>query len=125
MTRMRTLGTIAAIGGLSAFALLTGVPSVKADEVSDLRANNELLQQRIDQIAQAANNGPSRLFSADERASTAAAMAGSFPRSFLIPGTDSSLRVGGNITWIADYYLEGGTANGSPWSTTIGANGRT
>jgi hypothetical protein len=123
MIRKRTLGTIAAIGGLTAFALLSGVPSAKADEVSDLRANNELLQQRLDQIAQAGNNGPSRLFSADERASTAAAMAGSFPRSFLIPGTDSSIRVGGNVTWIADYYLQGGVANGSPWSTTLGANG--
>ncbi|HEY1795000.1 MAG TPA: DcaP family trimeric outer membrane transporter, partial [Stellaceae bacterium] len=67
--------------------------------------------------------GPSRLFSADAQAMTAAATAGSFPRSFLIPGTDTSIRVGGNITWIADYYLEGGQANGSPWSTTIGANG--
>jgi hypothetical protein len=54
---------------------------------------------------------------------TAQATAGSFPRSFLIPGTDTSIRVGGNITWIADYYLEGGQANGSPWSTTLGANG--
>ncbi|HEX3882390.1 MAG TPA: DcaP family trimeric outer membrane transporter, partial [Stellaceae bacterium] len=123
MTRKRTLGTMAALGGLAAFALLSGVPNAKADEVSDLRANNELLQQRLDQIAQVGNNGPSRLFSADERASTAAAMAGSFPRSFLIPGTDSSIRVGGNITWIADYYLESGNANGSPWSTTLGANG--
>jgi hypothetical protein len=114
---------MAALGGLAAFALLSGVPNAKADEVSDLRANNELLQQRLDQIAQVGNNGPSRLFSADERASTAAAMAGSFPRSFLIPGTDSSIRVGGNITWIADYYLESGNANGSPWSTTLGANG--
>jgi hypothetical protein len=125
MNRKRILGTAAAIGGLAAFALLTGVPNAKADEVSDLRANNDLLQQRLDQVAQAANNGPSRLFSADEKASVVAATAGSFPRSFLIPGTDTSLRVGGNITWIADYYLEGGQPNTSPWNTTIGANGST
>ncbi len=106
-----------------AFALLAGVPNAKADEVSDLRANNDLLQQRLDQIAQGYNVGPSRLMSTDAQAMTAAATAGSFPRSFLIPGTDTSIRVGGNITWIADYYLEGGQANGSPWSTTIGANG--
>ena len=92
--------------------------------MSDLRANNELLQQRLDQIAQGYNNGPSRLMSTDAQAMTAAATAGSFPRSFLIPGTDTSIRVGGNITWIADYYLEGGNPNGSPWSTTIGANGQ-
>ncbi|HEY1794777.1 MAG TPA: DcaP family trimeric outer membrane transporter, partial [Stellaceae bacterium] len=123
MIRKRTFGTIAAIGGLTAFALLTGVPNAKADEVSNLRANNELLQQRLDQIAQIGNVGPSRMFSGDAQAMTAAATAGSFPRSFLIPGTDTSIRVGGNITWIGDYYLEGGNANGSPWSTTIGANG--
>src|SRR5665213_3675789 len=91
MTRKRTLGTMAALGGLAAFELLTGVPSAKADEVSDLRANNELLQQRLDQIAQMGNNGPSRLGSADVQAMTAAATAGSFPRSFLIPGTDTSV----------------------------------
>ncbi len=123
MDRKRILGTAAAIGGLAAFALLAGVPNAKADEVSDLRANNELLQQRLDQVAQIGNVGPSRVFSTDAQAMTAAATAGSFPRSFLIPGTDTSIRVGGNITWIADYYLEGGQANGSPWSTTIGANG--
>ncbi|HEY1796799.1 MAG TPA: hypothetical protein VGG57_11845, partial [Stellaceae bacterium] len=61
MDRKRILGTAAAIGGFAAFTLLTGVPSAKADEVSDLRANNELLQQRLDQIAQTNNTGPSRL----------------------------------------------------------------
>jgi hypothetical protein len=123
MIRKRTWGTMTAIGGLAAFALLAGVPNAKADEVSDLRANNELLQQRLDQISQAGNVGPSRMFSQDVQAMTAAATAGSFPRSFLIPGTDTSLRVGGNITYVADYYLEGGT-QASPWSTTIGANGQ-
>ena len=52
MIRKRALGTAAAIGRLAAFVLLAGVPNAKADEVSDLRANNELLQQRLDQIAQ-------------------------------------------------------------------------
>ncbi len=61
--------------------------------------------------------------STDAQAMSAAATAGSFPRSFLIPGTDTSIRVGGNITWIADYYVQGGAANGSPWTTTLGANG--
>jgi hypothetical protein len=125
MNRKRILGTAAAIGGLTAFVLLTGVPNAKADEVSDLRANNELLQQRLDQIAQTGQIGPgARLFSTDEQQTIVAATAGSFPRSFLIPGTDTSIRVGGNITWIADYYFEGGPPNNSPWNTTIGANGQ-
>jgi hypothetical protein len=124
MNRKRILGTAAAIGGLTAFALLAGMPNAKADELSDLRTNNELLQQRLDQVAQIGNVGPSRLFSGDEQQRVLAATAGSFPRSFLIPGTDTSIRVGGNITWIADYYMEGGPANNSPWNTTVGANGQ-
>src|SRR6185312_15934335 len=125
MTRKRTFGTMAAIGGATAFvALLTGVPTAKADEVSDLRANNELLQQRLDQIAQMQNNGPSRMGSTDVQAMTAQATAGSFPRSFLIPGTDTSIRIGGQITEVFDYWMEGGNPNSSPQSTTVGTNGQ-
>jgi hypothetical protein len=47
---MRGIGTFAAIGGLTAaIALLTGLPLASADEVAD----QELLQRRIDQLAQA------------------------------------------------------------------------
>ena len=53
MTRTHTIGTLAAIGGLTAtIALLTGLPAASADEIADLRANQELLQRRIDQLAQ-------------------------------------------------------------------------
>ena len=53
MTKTRTIGTLAAIGGLTAtIALLTGLPVATADELADLRANQELLQRRIDQLAQ-------------------------------------------------------------------------
>jgi hypothetical protein len=49
MIRKRNIGTLAALGGITAIAaLLTGLPSAKADELSDLRANQDLLQQRID-----------------------------------------------------------------------------
>src|SRR6185503_9192067 len=49
---------------------------------------------------------------------------GSFPRSFLVPGTDTSIRVGGEIREVADYFFSGGPANGSPFSTTLGVNGQ-
>ena len=53
MTKTRTIGTLAAIGGVTAtIALLTGLPAANADELADLRANQELLQRRIDQLAQ-------------------------------------------------------------------------
>ncbi len=96
MIKNRTIATVAALGGLTAaIALLAGLPAAKADELADLRANQELLQQRLDQLAQAAP------------APGAALGVGSFPRSFLVPGTDTSLRVGGfgigRVTW----YLRG------------------
>src|SRR4029079_5997848 len=47
------IGTVAALGGLTAaVALITALPSARADELGDLRANQELLQRRIDQLAQ-------------------------------------------------------------------------
>src|SRR5438445_11988642 len=85
MTR-RITGGLAALGGMTAtVALLAGPPAALADELSDLRANQELMQRRLDQLAQAP--APS--------APGAPTLAGSFPRSFLIPGTDTSLRIGG------------------------------
>lgn len=65
MTRKRNLGNLAAIGGLTAMAaLLTGLSAAHADELADLRANQQLLQLRIDQLAQAQAQGapPAHLF---------------------------------------------------------------
>src|SRR5437868_8099946 len=89
MSKKRNIGTVAALGGLTAaVALITALPSARADELGDLRANQELLQRRIDQLAQvpppAPPGGPG-----------GPVMAGSFPRSFVIPGTEVSLRIGG------------------------------
>jgi hypothetical protein len=49
---------------------------------------------------------------------------GSFPRSFIIPGTETSLRVGGEARLSVDYLLSGGgqNANGVP-TNTIGESG--
>jgi hypothetical protein len=59
MARKRNFGSAAAIGGLTAsIALLMGLPAASADELADLRANQELLQRRIEQLAQAAQGRP-------------------------------------------------------------------
>ncbi len=124
MTTKRTIGTLAALGGMAAaVALMTGVPSAKADELSDLRANNQLLQQKLDQVAQLPSSAGMYPGGPPNPAATTGATGGSFPRSFLIPGTDTSIRIGGNITEIFDYELEGGSPNASPQTTTLGANG--
>src|SRR5262245_29166118 len=108
MTGKRNIVSATAIGGLAAaFALLAGPPSARADELADLRANQELLQKRIDQLSQAPPPGPPGQFvpgfGPETRPAAAPVTTGSFPRSFLIPGTDTSLRIGGiawtDVTW--------------------------
>src|SRR2546430_10481982 len=90
MSKKRNIGTVAALGGLTAaVALITALPSARADELGDLRANQELLQRRIDQLAQVPPPG------APPGGPGGPVMAGSFPRSFVVPGTEVSLRVGG------------------------------
>jgi hypothetical protein len=45
---------------------------------------------------------------------------GSFPRSFLFPGSDTSIRVGGFTDLTMDYWLTGGPANGNT-TTAVGS----
>ena len=126
MIRKRTIATMAALGGFTAsVALLSGLPSAKADELSDLRVNQELLQRRVDQLAQVPTSG--NVFGAGPAGPGVgvAAAGGSFPRSFLIPGTDTSLRVGGNVTTTAYYWFSGGPVNTNTNQTSPGNNGQT
>ena len=117
MARTRATGAFAAIGGVgAAIALLTGPLGARADELADLRANQELLQKRIDQLSQAPPQAPPYVpgFGPEthkEIAGTPAA-GGSFPRSFLIPGTDTSLRIGGFATGIVTWWLKGAAVGG-------------
>src|SRR5215469_4222260 len=134
MIRTHAIRGLAAIGGLTAtIALLTGLPTVMADELADLRANQELLQRRIDQLAQAATPAPPlpgttgggrALPLGTEPVPGAALVGGSFPRSFLIPGTDTSIRIGGFVDLTGLYYLQGANS-GNPGlpSSNAGQNG--
>jgi hypothetical protein len=89
---------IAAIGAsLAAIALLLGASQAAADELSDLRGNSELLRQRLDEIQRVqAGAGATDSSSQANGAARPAVSAGSFPRSFLIPGTDTSVSIGGS-----------------------------
>jgi len=115
MTGKRNLACAAAIGSLAvAFVLLAGPPTSRADELADLRANQELLQKRIDQLSQAPPPAPGPYvpgFGPEARPPTAPVTVGSFPRSFLIPGTETSLRIGG-IVWTNAQWFISGAANG-------------
>ena len=99
MNRKWNIGSFGA-----AIVLLTGLPSAHADELADLRANQELLQRRIDQLAQGAPGGPG---APPPSGPGSPVLAGSFPRSFLIPGTDTSLRIGGQAYATVLRYWEG------------------
>jgi Porin subfamily/DcaP outer membrane protein len=127
MTKQWDLGRLAAISGLTAaIALLAGFSVARADELADLRANQQLLQQRIDQLAQARGPAAGGVTGSNAYGTGpvpgAGLVGGSFPRSFLIPGTDTSLRVGGFVDETIDYYFQGGPANGVQ-STTVGDTG--
>jgi hypothetical protein len=95
MGDMSVFGRKAALGGLVAVGVLASGSGLKADELADLRANNALLQQRIDQAKEIASE-PGAI-------ATAPLHTGSFPRSFLVPGTDTSIRIGGSVTEIGQY----------------------
>jgi hypothetical protein len=110
-------GAFAIIGGLSAaLALLTGPPAARADELADLRANQELLQKRIDQLSQAPPQAapyvPGFGPETHKEVSGIPAVGGSFPRSFLIPGTDTSLRIGGFANGSVLWYIKGAAPGG-------------
>src|SRR5437764_3663274 len=108
MTNKRNIGTVAALGGLTAaVALITALPSARADELGDLRANQELLQRRIDQLAQVPPPGT------PPAGPGGPVMAGSFPRSFVVPGTEVSLRVGGQGVGSVVWYLKGHAVGGA------------
>jgi len=102
MIKGRNIGTVAALGGFAlALAMMTGLAGARADELSDLRANQELLQQRLDQLSQVPPG-----------AVGTPVTSGSFPRSFVIPGTGTSLRVGGSVDARANYFMKGIPTNG-------------
>ena len=103
--------------GLSAAAFVTmsALSGARADELSDLRVNQQLLQDRLDQLSQA--------FPGNTPSPGTPVLAGSFPRSFLIPGTDTSLRIAGTIDARVVYWAHGVSPNGELFGS--GGNSQT
>jgi len=102
MKNWRTIATTAAIACALTAPAAIGSNTARADELADLRANQQLLQQRLDQMAQAA-----------AAPGAAVVTAGSFPRSFLIPGTETSLQIAGQGVGSVIFYLHGSATGGA------------
>jgi len=102
-------------GSLAVLALLAWPPGGNADELSNLRADSARLQQRIAEInrvrAGAASTAGSGTGGTADAPVATGVVGGDFPRSFLIPGTDTSVSVGGsvneNMGWTAGRPADG------------------
>jgi hypothetical protein len=95
----RTKISRARVVGCSLVAMLAlhaAASSASADELSELRGDSELLQQRLDEINRVQAARASAASDAGAGAPNAVTGAG-FPRSFLLPGTDTSVSVGGDV----------------------------
>jgi hypothetical protein len=76
-----------------AIMLLAGFSAAKADELSELRADRQLLQQQFDRLQ---GTAPAPTPGA-QPAARPPVVGGSFPRSFVIPGTDTSVSFSGSV----------------------------
>jgi hypothetical protein len=110
MKRRWNFGAAAAIGSAAILTLLVNFPFAAADELSDLRANQQALQQQLNQLppgqAQAvppASPPPASAANGSSPPPDSPLLGGSFPRSFVIPGTDTSIRVGGSVDETLNY----------------------
>ena len=110
MRNRRNAVITAATACLLSALLAIGPYAARADEVAQLQTNPELAK-RLDQLAQVGTAKP-------VQPAGTSTFAGSFPRSFLIPGTDTSLLIGGQARYDAEYFFTGGNNN----NTGAGSN---
>ena len=114
-------GTIAVlVEGTVILALFAGLAGAHAGK---LQTDQQLLDQRIDRLAASGQTAsPGTNFSIDQNpAAESSYMVGSFPRSILLPGTDTSFKVYGEIGEVLGYGFTGdnprGLSNGSFWQS--------
>jgi hypothetical protein len=123
MKNGRNIAITAAIAWVLSAPVAVGPQAARADELGDLRANQQLMQERIDQLAQAKAPGNPYGVGVGPGPTTVQMMGGSFPRSFLIPGTDTSIRVGGEARLNVLHWIDGGNPNGVH-NTNAGSTGQ-
>jgi len=111
MNGKRHIGGAAALGLAAVVVLLAELPTAAANELSDLRANQQAIQQQMNQLPPNQTQPAAPATPPTAPAANGAApppdsplIGGSFPRSFVIPGTDTSIRVGGSIDETLGYH---------------------
>jgi hypothetical protein len=102
MSRRRKAGIAPALAcALAALVLCLAMPAARAEGGEDLAVPQ---QRRLDDLLTSAPLGA---------APQGAVVAGSLPRSFVIPGTDVSLRIGGQALGGVLWYLKGANTGGA------------
>jgi hypothetical protein len=96
---MKPISAATLTASLYAAVILACSPAASAGQASNVPADQNAVWSRIDQLAQPQ---PQPGGQPGEPAATAP-VPGSFPRSFLIPGTDTSIRIGGSVDGTATY----------------------
>ena len=119
MTAKRNIAG-AAVALAAVLLLRTG--GAVADDMADIQANMALMKQRLDQLSQMSPGTTGGTAYGTKAAPGAPLLGGTYARSFLIPGTDTSIRIGGIATLTMNYFIQNGPANGNP-TTTIGIDG--
>ena len=119
MTAKRNIARV--VAGVGILLSVHGGRAV-ADDLADIRANMALMQKRLDQLAQMSPGTTGGVAYGTKAVPGRPLVGGSFPRSFLIPGTDTSIRVGGFADVTVNYFLQNGPVNGFI-STTVGIDG--
>ena len=89
---------------LGAGSVLVGdLSAATADEFSNRSPNQAATNSRIDQLAKPSAPDSASQPTLDDPKPSDTNGAGSFPRSFVIPGTDTSVRIGGSVDTTIDH----------------------
>jgi hypothetical protein len=104
--------TALVIGSLAACALLVDFSPAGAGQADQLPANQlptnqGLPQSQLDRLARPADPQAGNEPTLGNPAAAGADRSGSFPRSFLIPGTSTSVRIGGAVDETMGYHRNG------------------
>ena len=104
----RKIGIIAALGGsTAALAMLTSRRAASAPTRCTPISRTSVSGSTSSPLSQRPGNW--EVFSVEpNKAMGGAVTAGSFPRSILIPGTDTSIKIYGQVTEVLDYWMSGG-----------------